>query len=83
MYLVTGGIEFNTTEECRGTLKVQHGDQWEHHVCPLNLTKHFKNLVCKQLGCGDAMEDFKTDLNHTEEVNTFPVCFNKKNNTSD
>ena len=72
--LAPGGMQFNTTEQCGGTLQVQHGDQTEHHVCPLNLTKHFQNLLCKQLGCGDAMEDSKrTRLNHTEEVNSFPL----------
>ena len=72
----TGGIEFNTTEKCGGTLLVQHGDQSEHGVCPLNLTKHSKDLLCEQLGCGAAMDgDFNTTLNHTEEVqHPLTVC---------
>ena len=78
--LVTGEIYFRTTEKCGGTLSVHYHDGygrhvWEQHVCPLNVTKDFKNLLCKELGCGEVMENIKTDVKSTEEVNNCFVCF--------
>ena len=48
-------------------------NKWQQ-VCPLDLTQHFQNLLCKTLPgeCGEAMENPNPEQERWNEVNS---CF--------